>query len=238
MSDPAEPVDLAALRQDYGGRPFDVTDLAPTWDEQFDRWFAEASAAGVYEPNAMVLATVDDQGRPATRSVLAKGVDARGVVFYTNETSAKGRAVQANPVASVTFPWYLVHRQITIRGNVERVDAATTLDYWRTRPRESKIGAWASPQSSVVADRAALDALTVEVEARFAGVDEIPVPPFWGGFRIVPVTVEFWQGRTGRLHDRLRFRTDIDADPDDDRERGDDGTASGGAGWVVERLAP
>ena len=202
-------------------------DLAPDWVTQFRRWFDDAVVAGITEPNAMVLATADPEGAVAARSVLAKAVDADGVVFYTNYGSAKSHDLDANPHAAVTFPWYGLHRQIHVRGRVARVDAATTAAYWATRPRGSQIGAWASPQSAVLPDRAALDRLQAEVEQRFgggadagdSGAPPVPVPPHWGGWRITPETVEFWQGRTARLHDRLRYRrTD--------------------GGWVVERLAP
>lgn len=215
--------DLARMREDYATEGLAEADLAPSWWEQFDGWMAQAIVAGVVEPNAMVLATASADAVPAARSVLAKQVDAQGVVFYTNYLSAKSEDLTANPRAAVTFPWYQLHRQIHVRGNVEKVDAATTAAYWATRPRGSQLGAWASPQSSPVADRAALDALQAEVEARFGGLDgtaPIPVPSHWGGWRIRPRTVEFWQGRTGRMHDRLRYRL----------------TDSGS--WLVERLAP
>ncbi len=170
----------------------------------------------------------------AARSVLAKAVDEDGVVFYTNYGSAKSRDLEANPHAAVTFPWYGLHRQIHIRGTVSRVDAATTAAYWEQRPRGSQLGAWASPQSAVLPDRAALELLQTEVEDRFGGgpdaVDAppVPVPPHWGGWRIAPQTVEFWQGRTARLHDRLRYRRVVSDSP----------IQPAGAGWVVERLAP
>lgn len=215
--------DLSGMRIDYGGVPFDVADVAQHWWIQFDRWLADAVAENVTEPNAMVLATVSADGSPASRNVLAKQVDRSGVTFYTNYGSAKSADLAANPRASATFSWLPLHRQLHVRGPVERVDAATTLAYWQTRPRGSQLGAWASPQSTIVADRAALDALQAAVEQRFGGLDgdaEIPVPPHWGGWRIAPHTVEFWQGRSARLHDRLRYRADT------------------GDRWIVERLAP
>lgn len=213
---------MAQMRQNYADVGLAESDLAPDWLGQFRRWFDDAVAAGITEPNGMVLATAAADGTVAARSVLAKGVDADGVVFYTNYTSAKSHDLLENPHAAVTFPWYDLHRQVHVRGTVARVDRATTEAYWATRPRGSQIGAWASPQSTVLADRPALDALQAEIERRFGGVDgtePIPAPPHWGGWRITPVTVEFWQGRTGRLHDRLRYRR-------------------AGDGWVVERLAP
>lgn len=213
---------MAQMRQNYAGTGLSEADLAPDWLTQFRRWFDDAVTAGITEPNGMVLATAATDGTVAARSVLAKGVDEDGVVFYTNYASAKSHDLAENPHAAVTFPWYDLHRQIHLRGTVARVDRATTDAYWATRPRGSQIGAWASPQSTVLPDRAALDALQSEVEQRFGGLDgtePIPAPAHWGGWRITPVTVEFWQGRTGRLHDRLRYRRE-------------------GDGWVVERLAP
>ncbi len=215
--------DLSGMRIDYGGLPFDVADVAAQWWTQFDRWLADAVTENVKEPNAMVLATASLEGVPASRNVLAKQVDRFGVTFYTNYGSAKSADLAANPRASATFSWLPLYRQVHVYGSVEKVDAATTLAYWRTRPRGSQLGAWASPQSTVVADRASLDALQAAVEQQFGGPDgdaEIPVPPHWGGWRIVPQTVEFWQGRAARLHDRLRYRADT-------AER-----------WIIERLAP
>lgn len=210
---------LPGMRVSYEGTEFDEGDLAPTWTEQFEHWMAEATAGGVVEPNAMVLATVGRDGHPASRTVLCKDVSERGIAFYTNYTSAKSHDLKATPYASATFPWYLMHRQVHVRGPVERVSAAQTAEYWASRPRGSQLGAWASPQSSFVNDRRALENALRVVERRFADVDEIPPPPHWGGYRIRPDVVEFWQGREDRLHDRLRY------------VRHDDG-------WVTERLAP
>lgn len=230
------------MRIEYSGAPFDVADLAANWWTQFDRWLTDAVATEVTEPNAMVLATASPDGVPASRNVLAKQVDAAGVAFYTNYDSAKSADLTKNPWASATFCWLPLHRQANVRGQVEKVDAATTLSYWRTRPRGSQLGAWASPQSTVVPDRAALDQLQAEVERRFGGLEstqEIPVPPHWGGWRIVPHTVEFWQGRRSRMHDRLRFRRAV---ADSQGATGaDNPLASAGAdaqSWIVERLAP
>lgn len=214
--------ELAAMRQNYSDVGVDVGDLAADWTTQFRRWFADAVAAQLPEPNAMVLATASTEGVPSSRTVLAKAVDQHGVTFYTNYTSAKSHDLLENPLASATFPWIGLHRQVHVRGPVSRVDPATTAAYWETRPRGSQLGAWASPQSTVIADRHALDSMEERLEATYGGPDgvaPIPVPPHWGGWLIAPVTVEFWQGRTGRLHDRLRFR-------------------DSGDGWVVERLAP
>lgn len=211
---------LADMRVDYRRDELDVGDLAPTWHEQLVRWLDEATAAGVVEPNAMVLATTDVDGAPSSRTVLCKGVDERGVVFYTNYTSAKSRDLRTTRQAAVTFPWYAQQRQVSLRGLVERVAPAETRAYWESRPRGSQLGAWASAQSTPVADRQALDAALAAAERRFADVAEVPVPPHWGGWRIAPERVEFWQGRANRMHDRLRFELGFDRS------------------WQVRRLAP
>jgi pyridoxamine 5'-phosphate oxidase len=206
------------MRRDYTGEGLLEADLAATWLAQFQRWLAEALAAPeIVEPNAMIVATVGADGRPSTRTVLLKDVDERGFVFFTNYTSRKGTEAAGNPSASLAFPWHPIGRQVIVGGTTERIDRARTEAYFATRPRLAQLGAWASPQSQVLPDRAALDERLAEVEARFPG--EVPAPPHWGGLRVVPDEVEFWQGRPDRLHDRLRFRRAGDA-------------------WVVERLAP
>ena len=215
------PDDLSGMRVDYRSGELDAADLAATWHEQLRAWLHEARAADLADPNAMVLATSDDEYRVTTRTVLAKDVDERGVTFFTNYTSEKSHQLRQTRQASVTFPWYALQRQATLVGPVELLGKEETADYWRGRPRTSQLGAWASPQSAVVRDRQALDDLYASVEARFADEAEIPPPPHWGGWRLRPTHVEFWQGRTSRLHDRLRFRFD-------DRT----------GGWVVERVAP
>lgn len=212
-------VRLPGMRVAYEGDSLDEADLARTWTEQLQKWLNEAIAAGVTEPNAMVLATADAQGRPSSRTVLCKGLDERGVVFYTNYTSAKSHDLTVTRYASVTFPWYSLHRQVTVRGEVEKVNVKETAEYWASRPRESQLGAWASPQSQVVASRTDLDRALTSIERRFEGVDRVPLPPHWGGWRIRPDLVEFWQGQRSRLHDRLRY------------SRTDDG-------WRVKRVAP
>ncbi|GAA1000780.1 pyridoxamine 5'-phosphate oxidase [Nocardiopsis tropica] len=199
-------MDLSAMREKYDG---DETDLGPEsleggWVPVFRAWFDEAVAAGAPEPNAMVLATVDETGLPATRTVLCKGLDERGVVFYTNYGSDKAIAIAVNPVASVTFPWIAIHRQVHVRGRVTRVTAEETAEYWAQRPRGSQLGAWSSDQSRPVSDRAEMARRFAEVEARFEGQD-VPVPPDWGGYRITPQVVEFWQGRENRVHNRVRL---------------------------------
>jgi pyridoxamine 5'-phosphate oxidase len=200
---PSTPQDLARMRREYLGA-LTETDLAADWSVQFARWFADADAAGLPEPNAMVLATADAAGRPSARTVLLKGYDERGLVFFTNYGSRKGREIAANPHASAVFPWFAMHRQVVVCGTVERIGPAETEDYFRMRPRGAQLGAWASPQSRVIASREVLDASLARVAAAHPG--EVPVPPHWGGLRLVPETVEFWQGRADRLHDRLRYR--------------------------------
>jgi pyridoxamine 5'-phosphate oxidase len=218
-TDTPESADIAEMRVEYVRRGLAEADLAPTWLAQFRSWLADATRSGLAEPNAMVVATADAVRRPSARTVLLKGVDERGLVFYTNYGSRKAHEAAANPYASLVFGWHPIGRQVVICGEVERVDRAETEAYFATRPRASQLGAWASPQSQVVASRSVLDEAVGELERRF-GDRDIPAPPHWGGLRVVPHTVEFWQGREGRLHDRLRYRR----------------TADGS--WVIERLAP
>jgi pyridoxamine 5'-phosphate oxidase len=220
-----EPPSPAGLRREYTERGALLeSDLAENWVAQFDRWFTDALQAGLPEPNAMIVATAappeaDGTARPSARTVLLKGYDARGFVFYTNYRSRKGTEALTNPVASLVFPWYAMQRQVLVSGTVGKVDRAETEAYFATRPRGSQLGAWASPQSQVLPDRDAVDAGLAAALERFGETGEVPAPPHWGGLRVVPETVEFWQGRSNRLHDRLRFRRT-------------------GTGWVVERLAP
>jgi pyridoxamine 5'-phosphate oxidase len=209
---------LARMRQDYGERGLRKKDLVADPLEQFARWFDEARSAPILEPNAMTLATVDAAGQPAARTVLLKAVDRRGLTFYTNLESRKARELAANPKAALLFWWPPQGRQVRFEGEIEPVDDAEADAYFATRPRGSQIGAWASGQSTVVADRATLEAAEREIATRFAG-GAVPRPPFWGGYRLVPACVEFWQGRINRLHDRLRY-------------------TRRGKGWDLERLAP
>ena len=196
-------VEYGSVEKD-GSEDLDADWLADGWVVLLRRWLADAEAAGVAEPNAMVVGTVDVAGRPATRAVLCKSVDDTGITFFTNYGSDKGEALAANPYASATFPWFLLGRQVHVRGLVTKVSAEATVDYWRRRPRGSQLGAWASEQSRPIPSRAALMAQLADVTERFAELDEVPVPPNWGGYLIAPDVVEFWQGRENRVHNRIR----------------------------------
>ena len=212
-------IDPAGLRRNYM-RDHLLESTAPSdWLPLFTGWFADAAAALSYtEVNAMQVATADAAGRPSVRTVLLKGFDARGVVFFTNYESAKAHDLTVRPYAAAVLAWVPQERQVRFSGPCAPIDRVETEAYFRTRPRGSQLGAWASPQSRVVASRGELDEAERSVTERFAGTD-VPAPPHWGGFRLAPETVEFWQGRRDRMHDRLRYRRDGDA-------------------WVIERLAP
>ncbi|WP_305094060.1 pyridoxamine 5'-phosphate oxidase [Prescottella sp. R16] len=216
------------MRVSYGEigpqRPVVEPDLEPSWlDEGWAalarRWVEEAVDAGLPEPNAMVLGTVDTDGHPRTRTVLCKALDADGVQFFTNYDSDKGRQLAAVPYASATFTWVPLAHQMTVRGPVQKTGEDVTTEYWNSRPRGSRLGAWASDQSRPIASRADLDARLVETGARFPVDTDIPVPEHWGGYRIRPEAVEFWQGRPNRMHNRIRARL-VDG------------------AWIVERLQP
>ncbi len=233
-SDPADPLaGLASTRRSYRAGELSEDLLAPTWFEQLRAWFGQAVAdERIGEPNAMQVATAGADGRPDLRTVLARGFDATGVVFYTNYSSAKGHQLGANPVAAALFSWLPLERQIRLRGPVAKVEAAETARYFASRPRGAQLAAWASPQSQPIADRAELERRLAEVTERF-GDDEIAPPPHWGGYRIIVTEAEFWQGREFRLHDRLRYRL-ADADADADADAGADAASH----WVIERLGP
>ena len=213
--------DLARMRRDYESQGLREADLAPTWVEQFDRWFADAVAAELPEPNAVVLATADADGAPDARTVLLKGYDEYGFVFVTSYASTKGAQLAVNPRAALVFPWHALARQVRVTGAVERIGDTASDALWDPRPRGAQLAAVASGQSTVVDSRE-------ELEERVRLLDEetadgpVPRPPVWGGYRVVPENVEFWQGGRDRLHDRLRFVRDDDA----------------GGGWIVQRLAP
>jgi pyridoxamine 5'-phosphate oxidase len=211
--------DPAQLRRNYERASLDEASVADTWLDQLRSWFEEAfTDLGSVEANAIQLATVDVQGHPDVRTVLAKGIDERGISFFTNYDSAKGRDLDEHPYAALLFLWPAHERQVRLRGPVARVSAAETAEYFATRPRGSQLGAWASPQSQMVGGRTELEARLAEVTSRF-GAGEVPPPPFWGGYRLEPASVEFWQGRPDRMHDRLRFCRAADR-------------------WTLERLAP
>lgn len=210
---------LEELRIDYTKGTLDVTDLAADPFDQFEQWVQQAQECGVEEPNAMCLATVDASGQPFTRTVLLKGFSKKGLVFYTNYESRKALQIEAHPKVSVNFLWLPLQRQVSVTGSVERVSKMESLKYFISRPFASRLGAWASPQSKVITSRQMLEMKLDQMKRKFAN-GEVPLPDNWGGYRIVPKTFEFWQGRSGRLHDRFLFQLDENAE------------------WIVNRLAP
>ena len=207
-------------RVQYETDGLDVGDLDADPITQWQRWHDAALEAGVVEPNAMTLSTIGTDGIPDSRIVLVRGLDARGLVFYTNYDGAKSQQLNANPVASATFGWLDLHRQVRVRGPVERVSADESDTYFASRPRASQLGAWSSPQSDEIVDRSVLDNFVAATAKQFANVEVIPRPANWGGRRLMPTEWEYWQGRPSRLHDRLRYRPDVDR------------------GWNITRLAP
>lgn len=210
---------LGELRREYTAGGLSEEDLLPEPVAMFRRWLHDATVGGLHEPNAMVVATVSAEGRPSSRMVLLKGLDERGFVFFTNYGSRKAVELDANPACSLLFPWHVLERQVRVDGTAVRLSEEENAAYFASRPRASQLGAWASPQSQVVSSRAELDRRYDEVAARFGEEEDVPLPPHWGGYRVAPEAVELWQGRRGRMHDRLRYRRTPD-------------------GWSVERLAP
>jgi pyridoxamine 5'-phosphate oxidase len=219
MSPVPNDLDPAAMREQYRTTVLAETDLAPTPMSQFTRWFEDAVTGGLHEPNAMVVSTATPDGHPSSRTVLLKRYDSGGFVFFTNYASRKGRELAANPRISLLFPWHQIARQVIVTGTAARIPREGTAAYFRSRPHGSQLGAWASAQSTVIGSRAELTDRYRELADRYPEGTEVPVPEGWGGFRVVPETVEFWQGHENRLHDRLRY---VGAD----------------AGWHVERLCP
>jgi pyridoxamine 5'-phosphate oxidase len=212
-------VNVRDRRVQYETAGLDRDDLDESPVQQWHQWYLDALDAGLPEPNAMAISTIADDGMPDSRIVLARGVDDEGITFFGNYESAKGRQLEANPLASAVFPWVGLHRQVRVRGTVEVLSRFESDAYFASRPRESQIGAWASPQSTVIADRDELEQLVAGFTAEFEG-REVPRPSHWGGWLLIPESYEFWQGRPSRLHDRFRYRSD------------DDGA------WIIERLAP
>lgn len=212
-------MDLSDFRKEYSARGLRREDLHGDPMHQFQRWFSQAVELGLHEPNAMSLATVDETGRPLLRTVLLKSFDEGGFVFFTNYESRKARHIAANPAVSLLFPWVPIERQVIVQGRAERIPTAESLKYFVTRPRESQLGAWVSNQSSVISSRKLLQQKLAEIKEKFTH-GEIPLPSFWGGFRVVPETIEFWQGGPARLHDRFLYTRDA------------------GEAWRIERLSP
>ncbi|WP_200235216.1 pyridoxamine 5'-phosphate oxidase [Thiohalocapsa halophila] len=219
LASPADTVvDPAALREQFMAEGLDRDALAADPVDQFQRWYQQAIDARLPEPNALSLATVDPDGQPSLRTVLLKLYDADGFVFFTNYESRKARQMDHNDRVALLFPWVALARQVKILGRAARIPTAESLKYFATRPRGSRIGAWSSPQSQVISSRSLLEEKVAEIKRRF-GDGEVPLPHFWGGYRVVPSSIEFWQGRESRLHDRFRYTREQDA-------------------WRIERLAP
>jgi pyridoxamine 5'-phosphate oxidase len=211
--------DLASLRKEYSKAALDAKSVSQDPINQFSKWFEEAITAKVPEPNAMNLATVNENGRPASRIVLLKGIENYKLVFYTNYQSRKGKELDQNPACALTFFWPELERQVRIEGVVTRIDEKRSEKYFQSRPRASQVGAWASPQSSVISDRSILEERAKQIEAKYKEEELLPKPNQWGGYEIDPLMIEFWQGRRSRLHDRILYTKDE-------------------SGWKINRLAP
>jgi pyridoxamine 5'-phosphate oxidase len=212
-------ISLADLRAEYSQAGLTAAELDRDPLRQFQRWFEQALHAGIREPNAMVLATVGSQWQPSTRIVLLKGIDDRGFTFFTSYESRKGLELAANPRAALNFPWVDLERQVNIIGSVTRLTRPESEAYFKSRPRGNRLGAWASQQSQVIPDRSLLEKRMQDLESKYPG-EEIPLPPYWGGYRLSPVEIEFWQGRPNRLHDRFRY------------------LKQGDGAWQIDRLSP
>ena len=212
-------IDLAAIRSDYQQKSLRKRDVAVNPMDQFERWFEEATSVEINEPTAMNLSTVNENGRPSGRIVLLKGINDNAFQFYTNYESQKARDMAQNPFAALTFFWPELERQIRIEGKVEKLSDTTSENYFSSRPWDSQVGAWASPQSQVIESRDLLEDQAKSLRNKYEG-RQVPKPPYWGGYQLVPVSLEFWQGRSSRLHDRILYRLDEDNN------------------WMIERLAP
>ncbi len=213
-------LNIADLRLDYKAKTLDLSDAAAEPIAQFELWFSEALSAKLHEPNAMTLATATPDGVPSARIVLLKAIDERGFIFYSNFDSRKGQELAKNPKVALVFLWHELERQVRIEGTVERVADEVALAYFQSRPRSSQVGAWASPQSEIIVDRNILEDNVRRLEATYPQGEPLPLPPHWGGFRVLPHALEFWQGRRSRLHDRLRYERQSDQS------------------WKITRLAP
>ena len=212
-------MNLNDMRRNYAEQALEPGDLRPSPFDQFDHWMRAAIESQLVEPNAMALATVGPEGQPTLRTVLLKGFDERGLVFYTNYESEKARQIARNPQVALLFQWLPLERQVTVTGRAEKISTAESLGYFLSRPRESQIGAWASRQSEIISTRSILEGKFAEMKAKFA-TGQIPLPGFWGGFRVTPSSFEFWQGRSNRLHDRFRYTRLTEAE------------------WKINRLMP